>query len=77
MLMPRPETNSFRPVLENVSFRNTRFDPNQTRFGRLAGKMAAAFGYSADLPGDRRLLQLLRLRVAQLNPCSYLSLIHI
>jgi hypothetical protein len=29
--------NSFGPVLENVSFRNTRFDPNQTRFWRLAG----------------------------------------
>ena len=56
MLMSRRDMNSFGPVLENVSFRNTRFDPNETRFGRLAGKMAAAFGYSADLPGDRRLL---------------------
>ena len=76
MLMSRRDMNSFGPVLENVSFRNTRFDPNQTRFGRLAGKMAAAFGYSADLPGDRRLLQLLRLRVAQLNPCSYCLILH-
>lgn len=59
-----------------MDFRNTRFDPEQTRFGRLAGKMAAAFGYSADLPGDRRLLQLLRLRVAQLNPCSYRLILH-
>lgn len=68
--------NRFGPVLENVSFRNTRFDPNQTRFGRLASKMAAAFGYSAELPGDPRLLQLLRLRVAQLNPCSYCLILH-
>jgi len=63
--------NRFGPVLENVSFQNMRFDPDQTRFGRLASKMAAAFGYSAELSGDPRLLQLLRLRVAQLNPCSY------
>ena len=34
--MSRRDMNSFGPVLENVSFRNTRFDPNQTRFGRLA-----------------------------------------
>jgi hypothetical protein len=33
MLMSRRDMNSFGPVLENVSFRNTRFDPNQTRFG--------------------------------------------
>lgn len=70
------DTNRFGPVLENVSFQNTRFDPHQTLFGRLASKMAAAFGYSAELPGDPRLLQLLRLRVAQLNPCSYCLILH-
>ena len=74
--MPKREMNRFGPVLENVSFQNTRFDPNQTRFERLASKMAAAFGYSAELPGDPRLLQLLRLRVAQLNPCSYCLILH-
>ena len=74
--MPKRDMNRFGPVLENVSFQNTRFDPNQTRFERLASKMAAAFGYSAELPGDPRLLQLLRLRVAQLNPCSYCLILH-
>ena len=74
--MSRRDINSFGPFLENVIFRNTRFDPNQTRFERLASKMAAAFGYSAELPGDPRLLQLLRLRVAQLNPCSYCLILH-
>ncbi len=74
--MPRRGMNRFGPVLENVSFRNTRFDPNRTSFGRLASAMAAAFGYSAELPGDPRLLQLLRLRVAQLNPCSYCLILH-
>ena len=66
----------FGPVLENVSFQNTRFDPDQTSFGRLASEMAAAFGYAAELSGDPRLLQLLRLRVAQLNPCSYCLILH-
>lgn len=76
MLMPRRDTRISGPVLEAVSFRNTRFDPSQTRFGSLAGKLAAEFGYSADLAGDPQLLQLLRLRVAQLNPCSYCLILH-
>jgi len=76
VLMPRRDMDRFGKVLENVSFQNTRFDPTQTRFARLASKMAAAFGYSAELPGDPRLLQLLRLRVAQLNPCSYCLILH-
>jgi AhpD family alkylhydroperoxidase len=70
------QMNDFGPVLETVSFTNTRFDPNQTRFGHLAGEMAAAFGYAAELVGDSRLMQLLRLRVAQLNPCSYCLILH-
>lgn len=74
--MRKREMNRFDPVLENVSFQDTRFDPNLTRFGGLAENMAAAFGYSAELPGDPRLLQLLRLRVAQLNPCSYCLILH-
>lgn len=74
--MPERELNHFGPVLENVRFQNTRFDPDLNRFDFLASKMAAAFGYSAELPGDPRLLQLLRLRVAQLNPCSYCLILH-
>lgn len=70
------EMNDFGPLLQDVSFHNTRFDPGQTSFAGLASEMAAAFGYSADLPGDRRLLQLLRIRVAQLNPCSYCLILH-
>lgn len=45
-------------------------------FHQLAKDMAAQFGYSANLSGDRSLLQLLRLRVAQLNPCSYCLILH-
>lgn len=39
-------------------------------------EMAAHFGHSAALAGDPTLLQLLRLRVAQLNPCSYCLILH-
>lgn len=74
--MRKRDMNRFDPVLEHVSFQNTRFDPSLNRFERLAGKLASAFGYSADLALDQRLLQLLRLRVAQLNPCSYCLILH-
>lgn len=74
--MRKSDKNAFGPVLENVRFRNTRFDPGLNQFERLAGKLASAFGYSANLPLDQRLLQLLRLRVAQLNPCSYCLILH-
>jgi len=74
--MTESDSGRFRPLLENVTFENTRFDPDETDFARLAAEMAAAFGYTAELPGDRRMLQLLRLRVAQLNPCSYCLILH-
>lgn len=74
--MSRRKKNRFGTVLENVTFQNTRFDPDMTSFGRLATKMAEAFGYSAELAVDERLLQMLRLRVAQLNPCSYCLILH-
>jgi hypothetical protein len=36
--------NRFGPVLENLSFQNTRFDPDQTRFSRLTSEMARRSG---------------------------------
>ena len=75
MTGPHPG-DRFDGLLENVTFQNTRFDPSQNGFSRLASAMAAEFGYSAQLGGDPRLLQLLRLRVAQLNPCSYCLILH-
>ena len=59
-----------------VQFENTRFDPDLTPFHDLAKQMAARFGYSADLSLNPRLAELLRLRVAQLNPCSYCLILH-
>ncbi|NUT59063.1 MAG: carboxymuconolactone decarboxylase family protein [Agromyces sp.] len=59
-----------------IRFENTRFDSDLTEFDELARKMAARFGYTAELGLDARLAELLRLRVAQLNPCSYCLILH-
>lgn len=59
-----------------VRFENTRFDPDITPFHGIAEQMAAGFGYTAELSLDRRLAELLRLRVAQLNPCPYCLILH-
>ena len=59
-----------------VSFENTRFDPDLTGFHAIAQQMAQAVGYTADLSIDSGLARLLRLRVAQLNPCSYCLILH-
>ena len=65
--MSEPGTENPKPVLGSLRFENTRFDPDLTPFHELAKDMATQFGYAAELSGDRVLLQLLRLRVAQLN----------
>lgn len=59
-----------------MRFENTRFDPDLTPFHDLAKQMAAKFGYRAELSLDPRLAELLRLRVSQLNPCSYCLILH-
>ncbi|TYL50677.1 carboxymuconolactone decarboxylase family protein [Agromyces mariniharenae] len=61
---------------EHLRFENTRFDPDLTEFHDLAKQMAAKFGYTAELSIDARLAELLRLRVAQLDPCSYCLVLH-
>ncbi|MEI5582455.1 MULTISPECIES: carboxymuconolactone decarboxylase family protein [unclassified Agromyces] len=65
-----------RDPRSDVRFENTRFDPDLTPFHDLAKQMAARFGYTAELSLDPRLAELLRLRVAQLNPCSYCLILH-
>ncbi|MBA3908582.1 MAG: carboxymuconolactone decarboxylase family protein [Rhodobacter sp.] len=59
-----------------MTFENTRFDPDLIGFHAIAQKMAASVGPTADLSVDADLAQLLRLRVAQLNPCSYCLILH-
>jgi len=62
--------------MDDVHFVNTRFDPDVIGFHAIAREMAAAVGYTATLSVDAGLAQLLRLRVAQLNPCSYCLILH-
>ena len=62
--------------MTDVIFKNTRFDPDLTPFHNLAKQMAKAFGYTADLDFDKNLAQLIRLRVAQYNQCSYCLILH-
>lgn len=62
--------------MSEVAFKNLRFDPDITPFHDLARAMAQAFGYTADLELDPQLAQLIRLRVAQLNSCSYCLILH-
>lgn len=60
----------------SVRFENTRFDPDVVEFHAIAKQMATSVGYTADLSVDPQLAQLLRLRVAQMNPCSYCLILH-
>ena len=62
--------------MQNVEFINSRFNPDIIPFHNLAKQMAKAVGYTADLKTDKELAQLLRLRVAQKNECSYCIILH-
>lgn len=62
--------------LEQIDFENVRFDPGLSDFHSLAKQMAARFGFTAKLAIGERLAALLRLRVAQINPCSYCLILH-
>ncbi len=59
-----------------LTFQDTRFDPDLTPMHDLAKAMASAFGYTAELRVDPELAQLLRLRVAQINQCAYCLILH-
>lgn len=62
--------------MSKIVFKNTRFNPESTPFLGLAKQMAKAFGYTADLKVEKKLAQLLRLRVAQKNECAYCVILH-
>ena len=64
-------------MADDVQVANRRFDAseNEALIG-MARMGADAFGYTADLRIDRRLAQLLRLRVSQLNNCTYCLNLH-
>lgn len=62
--------------MNDINFKNTRFNPDITPFLDLAKQMAKAFGYTADLSVNKDLAQLIRLRVAQKNECAYCVILH-
>ena len=64
-------------MADDVQVTNRRLDAseNQALTG-MARTGAEAFGYKAHLRIDRGLAQLLRLRVAQINNCSYCLNLH-
>jgi alkylhydroperoxidase family enzyme len=64
-------------MTDDVQVANRRLDAsaNEALIG-MARMGAHAFGYTADLRIDRRLAQLLRLPVSQLNNCTYCLNLH-
>lgn len=62
--------------MDDITFENTRFDPDLVEFHDLAKQMAKSVGYTASLSVDGKLAQLLRLRVAEINACSYCLILH-
>jgi AhpD family alkylhydroperoxidase len=64
-------------MADEVQVVNRRLDASQNEaLIGMARMGAAAFGYTADLRIDRGLAQLLRLRVAQINNCTYCLNLH-
>ena len=64
-------------MADDVQVVNSRLDAseNEALIG-MARMGADAFGYTADLRIDRHLAELLRLRVLQLNNCTYCLSLH-
>ncbi len=62
---------------DDVEIRNRRLDASENEaLTRMARMGAEAFGWTATLRIDRGLAQLLRLRVAQINNCTYCLSLH-
>jgi len=62
--------------MKDIEFINTRFNPDIIPFHSTAKAMAKEVGYTANLEINKELAQLLRLRVAQKNECSYCIILH-
>ena len=64
-------------MTDDVQVTNCRLDASENEaLMRMARMGADAFGYTAELRVDRGLAQLLRLRVSQLNNCTYCLNLH-
>jgi AhpD family alkylhydroperoxidase len=63
--------------MTEVTVTNRRVDSSANAdLTKLARHGADTFGYKANLRIDRRLAQLLRLRVSQINNCTYCLNLH-
>jgi AhpD family alkylhydroperoxidase len=63
--------------MDDVQVAKRRLDASENEALMALARMGAqAFGYTADLTIDRSLAQLLRLRVSQLNNCTYCLELH-
>jgi AhpD family alkylhydroperoxidase len=63
--------------MNDVQMQTTRLDPTANgALMAIANAGAAAFGYTAELTLDGQLAELLRLRVAQINNCTYCLNVH-
>ena len=63
--------------MTQVQIHTTRLDSRANEpLMAIANAGAAAFGYTAELTLDGQLAQLLRLRVAQINNCTYCLTVH-
>jgi AhpD family alkylhydroperoxidase len=63
-------------MADDVQVAKRRLDASENEALIGMARMADAFGYTADLRIDRHLAQLLRLRVSQLNNCTYCLNLH-
>jgi AhpD family alkylhydroperoxidase len=64
-------------MADDVQVANRRFDASANEALIAIARMGAdAFGYRADLRIDRGLAELLRLRVSQINNCTYCLNLH-
>ena len=62
---------------EKVVIENRRFDSaDNEALLHISRQFAAAFGYTAELSVDAGLAQMLRLRVSQINNCTYCMNLH-
>ncbi len=62
---------------DEVAIENRRFDSTDNEdLHSISRQFAAAFGYTAELTVDPRLAQLIRLRVSQINNCTYCMNLH-
>lgn len=62
--------------MQNIKFINSNFNASDSHFMEIANQLAKAYGYTANLAIDTEMAELIRLRIATFNNCSYCSILH-